>query len=136
MPGALAALVPTLWLGVLIGISFIATPVKFRAPGLLRPVALDIGRVTFRFFSRLEWFFAALLLAVTSGAVWRLSVAGFIAGLVALQSAWLLPTLERRVAVIVAGESLPPSSAHRIYGVLEGAKLLGLLALIAAGIAA
>ena len=102
-------------------------------------MALEVGRVTFRFFSRLEWFFAALLLAinaVTNGAIWRVSLAGFIAGVVALQSAWLLPALNRRVGVIVAGGSLPPSHTHRIYGVLEGVKLVALLALIAAGIAA
>jgi hypothetical protein len=131
-------LVPTLWLGVLIGISFIATPVKFRAPSLTRPAALDVGRVTFRFFSRLEWFFAALLLGVdaaTKGASWRVPLAGLIAGVVVLQSAWLLPALDRRVAVIVAGGTLPPSHTHRTYGALEGAKLLALLALIAAGIA-
>jgi hypothetical protein len=138
MPGRLAVLVPTLWLGILVGVTFIATPVKFRAPSLTRPVALDVGRVTFRFFSRIEWCFAALLLgidAVTKGATWRLSMAGLIAAIVALQSAWLLPALDRRVAVIVAGGTLPPSRTHRIYGALEGAKLLGLLALVATGIA-
>ena len=48
MPENLALLVPTFWLGILIGISFIATPVKFQAASLTRPVALDIGRATRR----------------------------------------------------------------------------------------
>jgi hypothetical protein len=131
-------LLPTLWVGVLVGVSFIATPVKFRAPSLTRPVALDVGRVTFQLFSRIEWAFAAVLLgiyAATGGAAWRLSLAGSVAGLVALQSTWLLPVLNRRVAAVTSGGTLRPSHTHRIYAAAEGAKLLALLVLIAAGLA-
>ena len=38
-----ALIVATLWLGLLLGVAFLATPAKFLAPGLL-PVALDVGR--------------------------------------------------------------------------------------------
>jgi hypothetical protein len=134
----LTILLPTLWVGVLVGVSFIATPVKFRAPGLTRPVALDVGRVTFHLFSRIEWVFAALLLGICTaadGVVWRLPLAGAIVGLVVLQSAWLLPVLDRRVAAIVAGGALTPSHTHRVYAAAEGAKLLALVVLIVAGVA-
>jgi hypothetical protein len=134
----LTILVPMLWVGVLLGVSCIATPVKFRAPSLTRPVALEVGRVTFQLFSRIEWVFAALLLgidAAAGGEVWRLPLAGTVAGLVALQSAWLLPVLNRRVGVLVAGGILTPSHAHRLYAAAEGAKLLALLVLTAAGVA-
>ncbi|MGH6868523.1 MAG: hypothetical protein ACREDA_06585 [Methylocella sp.] len=44
---ALTILLPVLWIGVLIGISFIATPIKFKARSLTLPVALDVGQTTF-----------------------------------------------------------------------------------------
>jgi hypothetical protein len=53
----LLALVVTLalfWLGLLAGVSFLATPVKFMAPSLSLPVALDVGRQTFSVFNPLE----------------------------------------------------------------------------------
>jgi hypothetical protein len=136
MPENLALLVPTFWLGILIGISFIATPVKFQAASLTRPVALDIGRATFRFFSRIEWLLAALLFGaetVAKGAAWRWPLAVVVAAIVLAQAVWLLPALDQRAAGIISGTALAPSPAHRVYGALEGLKLLALLALIAAG---
>jgi hypothetical protein len=55
-------------------------------------------------FSRIEWVFAVLLLSVDAamdGAIWRLSVAVAIVGFVVLQSARLLPVLNRRIAVVI-----------------------------------
>ena len=58
-------LVPVLWLGLLIGVSFIATPAKFVAASLTLPVAVDVGRVTFAFFNEIEWgMFALLVIAI------------------------------------------------------------------------
>ena len=133
----IAILLPTLWLGVLIGISFIATPVKFRAPSLTRPAALEVGRLTFRLFSRIEWGFAILVLGAVAAAersAWPLSLAVLAAGLVALQSTWLLPALNRRVDMVIASGTSAPSGSHLGYSVTEGLKFLALLALVAAGI--
>lgn len=136
-----AVLVPTFWVGILIGISFVATPVKFQAASLTRPVALDIGRATFRFFSRMEWLLAALLFggeALEKAAAWRWPLAALVAAIVLVQALWLLPVLERRVAGIIGGEGnahssvVAPSLTHHAYSSLEGLKLLALLALIAA----
>lgn len=135
VPENLTAVIPTLWAGMLIGISFIATPVKFQAPSLTLPVALDVGCVTFHVFSRIEWLLAAMLLgaeALARGATWRSLLAVLVAAIVLLQSVWLLPALERRAAGIIGGATLAPSQAHRAYGGLEGLKLLVLLALIVA----
>lgn len=57
-------LVPTLWLGMLIGVSFIGTPAKFGAATLSLPVALDVGRTTFALFNWIEWGMLALLVVV------------------------------------------------------------------------
>ena len=55
------------WLGLILGVSFLATPAKFQAETLTLPVALEVGRVTFRLLDRLEW----LLLAAVMVAAWR-----------------------------------------------------------------
>ena len=48
-----------IWAGVLLGVSFIATPAKFLAPSLPMAEALDVGRWTFHVLSLVEWGFAA-----------------------------------------------------------------------------
>ena len=42
------------WAGFLAGVSFLATPIKFTAPRLALPVALDVGRVTFAALNKVE----------------------------------------------------------------------------------
>ncbi len=54
-----------LWIGLLIGVSFLATPAKFLAASLTLPVALDVGRHTFAIFNRVEWLLAATFLVLT-----------------------------------------------------------------------
>ena len=53
------------WLGLVLGVSFLATPVKFRAKSLTRPVALDVGRTTFHAFGKLEWLLSVALVVIT-----------------------------------------------------------------------
>ena len=65
---AALALVPAIWLGLLVGVSFIATPVKFAAPTLELGPALDVGRVTFALFSKIEWGVAGILALVVIAA--------------------------------------------------------------------
>lgn len=55
------AFVATLWLGLLIGVSFLATPVKFQAPSLTLATALEVGQATFALFTRVEWGLVVLL---------------------------------------------------------------------------
>jgi hypothetical protein len=47
-----ALIAAILWLGLLLGVSFLATPAKFLAPSLALPVALDVGRHTFAVFNK------------------------------------------------------------------------------------
>ncbi|CAH1696139.1 hypothetical protein CHELA1G11_30108 [Hyphomicrobiales bacterium] len=50
-----------------------------------------------------------------------------VALLVVLQAAWLLPVLDRRVGLIIAGLQPPASNLHNVYIGIEVAKLLGLI---------
>lgn len=121
-----------LWLGLLLGVSFLATPAKFLAPSLSLPVALDVGRQTFAVFNGAEWLLIALLLVLLAvGTRTPTAVGGFIvaAAVTVAQALWMLPALDARVGVIIAGGQPPPSSLHEIYLVAEVIKLLALIAL-------
>ncbi len=134
---AALVLLPAVWLGLLVGVSFIATPVKFTAPTLDYAAALDVGRVTFGLFSKVEWGMAALLALAAAGAGspgLRSLAAAVLVAVVAIQSLWLLPALDERVAAVIAGQPLPPSWHHTAYAGLEAAKAGLLLILALAGV--
>ena len=121
------------WLGLAVGVSFLATPAKFLAPSLSLPVALDVGRHTFAVFNKVEWLLAAaLLLAAAWSRAWRPAAGGVLAALILLaETAWLLPQLDQRVSLIIAGQQPPASNLHWFYIVMELVKL-GSLVLVAA----
>lgn len=125
----------TLWLGMLLGVSGLATPVKFMAPSLSLPAALDVGRHTFAAFNRVEWLLAIVLLL----ALWRSrpglgawAVATALTTILLVETVSLLPALDQRVETVLQGGIPAPSSLHRLYVLAEGAKaaLLGIMAAI------
>ncbi len=126
-----ALAIVVLWIGLLVGVSFLATPAKFLALSLTLPVALDIGRHTFAIFNKMEWLLAvaALLVVLLSRPRSGIVIAGsvIVALLVAVEAAWLLPVLDQRVALIIAGRQPPASNLHNVYIGIEVAKLLVLV---------
>ena len=118
------------WAGLVLGVSFVATPAKFQAPSLPLPIALDVGRHTFKTFGRVEMALAALLglRAATSPPRRRLAL---VSGLIVLaQALWLWPRLDARTQKIIDGDAASTSSnLHLVYVACEGAKLATLLAL-------
>ncbi|MCO5063373.1 MAG: hypothetical protein M9924_03045 [Rhizobiaceae bacterium] len=134
---AIIAFVTTLWLGLLIGVSFLATPVKFRAPTLELPVALDVGRVTFEFFSKVELGLSALLLVclfVFRPGALRALLGVLLVAIVVAEAFWLLPALVARVSQILSGDTTAPNSYHLWYVIGEAAKAVILLALSVVGL--
>lgn len=127
-----AAVIALIWLGMLIGVSFLATPVKFVVADLSLPVALQVGQATFDLFAKVEWALAAVLVG-TSAFTWRtrplaLAISLIIAAGVLIQALWLLPVLDARVGEIVSGGAPAPSAHHALYAGLEAAKVLMLAA--------
>lgn len=117
------------WFGMTAGVSMLATPMKFTAPTLTRPVALDVGRVVFGALNKAELVALILLLIVVrlSGDARRYwAIAALLALIVLTQSVWLLPELAERAQMVVNGVEPPPSIAHGLYSTLELLKL-GLL---------
>lgn len=118
------------WFGMTAGISLLETPVKFTAPSITRPVALDVGRVVFAALNRAEIVAMILLLVlvrVSGRSRQLLAPCALLALIVITQTVWLLPELAERVQMIGQGIEPPPSIAHGAYSVLELAKLLLLL---------
>ena len=122
------------WFGLVLGVSFLATPIKFRAKSLTRPVALDVGRTTFHAFGKLEWALSVALVVITIRVRSSLEPVDWL--LIALvlvivvgQTLWLIPRLDVRVEAVIAGEELPRSHLHSVYAGAEFAKALALLLL-------
>ncbi len=117
------------WLGMTVGVSMIATPVRFSAGSITRPIALDVGRVVFAALNKAELLALVLLLVVVrvsdrTRELW--AWCSLLALLVLAQGAWLIPELAARTDIILAGGEPPPSYAHAIYSSLELLKI-GLL---------
>lgn len=122
--------VVAIWLGMLVGVSFLATSVKFLAPSLTLPVALDVGRHTFAVFNQVEWAFAAiaLLLFVVGVRAWTIGAALAVTiALLLAETVWLLPVLDARVGTIIAGQQPPPSQLHTLFITFEAIRVVALL---------
>lgn len=118
-----------LWVGITVGISMIATPVRFTASSITRPIALDVGRVVFAALNKAELAaLVALLLIVRVAGLTRKwwAICAILTLIVLAQGVWLIPELAARTDIIMAGGEPPPSYAHAIYSSLELTKI-GLL---------
>ncbi|MEU1984130.1 hypothetical protein [Nocardia sp. NPDC019395] len=123
---------PMLWLGMVLAISFLEAPLKFRAPGVTTELGLGIGRLVFRALNTVESVFAVMLIAaaaVLGPAVGVWVWLGIAAGILVLQVAVVRPPLSRRSDRVLAGEELPRSGAHYWYIGLEVAKVIALIGL-------
>ncbi len=120
------------WLGMVLAISFLEAPLKFRAPGVTTVIGLGIGRVVFRALNVAEVVLAvvvvvALLLAgVTVGPG---VVVGVLVVVLLAQLALVRPRLNRRSDRVLAGETLPRSRLHLAYIGLEVVKVAALVVL-------
>lgn len=126
----LACLLAAIWVGLVVGVSFVATPIKFTAPTLELKPAIDVGRVTFTLLNQIEWWFAGIffiLAVIAQRSLARLLLVSMAVAIVLVQTFWLLPVLEARSIAFVAGEPTAPSFHHLLFGVIEMLKVLVLL---------
>lgn len=128
---SLAVAVAWLWLGMVLAISFLEAPLKFRVVDI--PTGLGIGRVVFRALNAVEAVLAVLLgvallsayPGATAATAGILAIAVLVGQLVAVR-----PALTRRSNAVLAGTSptdAPRSHAHYWYVGLEVIKVAGLL---------
>ncbi|MFZ4237265.1 hypothetical protein ACOZGD_19040 [Streptomyces murinus] len=129
---AVATAITFVWLGMVLAISFLEAPLKFRAPGVTVPVGLGIGRLVFRALNTVEAVFAAVVIvavAVGAAPAWIIGPTAAAVVLLLAQLAAVRPYLNRRSDRVLAGENLPRSRSHLWYVALELLKVAALLAL-------
>jgi hypothetical protein len=127
---AVAVATVFVWLGMVLAISFIETPLKFRAPGVTLQIGLGIGRLVFRALNACELALAAVVatcFAVTPPTI-GVAVATAVAVVALLaQVLAVRPQLTRRSDAVLAGGQGPRSRAHWVYVGLEIVKVVALL---------
>jgi hypothetical protein len=122
------------WLGMVLAISFLEAPLKFRAPGVTLRVGLGIGRLIFRALNTIELLFA---IVVTVALFDRRTPATVDVPLAVAVTALLFqlllvrPLLTRRTIEVLAGDEGTRSRAHYAYIALE---LVKVVALVIAGV--
>jgi hypothetical protein len=117
------------WLGMVVAISFVETPLKFRAAGVTLAIGLGIGRLVFRALNATEVVLALVLVVAMVGGYRRsalilsaIAVAALIAQLIMIR-----PGLQRRTAAVLRGDTQNRSRAHLGYVALELVKVTALL---------
>ena len=133
-PTAVQIAITFVWLGMVLAISFLEAPLKFRAPNVTLQIGLGIGRLVFRALNTVELVFAAaIVLAALMNRPPIAVMAGFAAAVAALavQLVAVRPRLNRRSDEVLAGREGPRSRMHHVYVVLE---LIKVVALLAAGV--
>jgi hypothetical protein len=118
------------WLGMLLAISFIEAPLKFRAPGVTLQVGLGIGRLVFRALNGVELVLAVAVAAafvVDPPSVGAVGAAAVAAITILAQVLLVRPRLTRRSDAVLAGDDGPRSRAHWVYVGFEVVKVTALL---------
>lgn len=127
---AVATGVAFVWIGMVLAISFLEAPLKFRAPGVDLRIGLGIGRLVFRALNIAEIILATtLVITIAAGGTPSANVAAALVAVAALtvQVGVVRPRLTRRSDLILAGEHAPRSRSHHVYVALETVKVAALL---------
>lgn len=128
---ALRLVIPAVWVGMLVALSFLETPLKFTAPGITLPIGLGLGRIVFVALAISGW---VLLVLMTALAVPRPRIAradwaliGSLWVVLAVQTFLVRPPLNARSDILIAGGDPGESILHYVYIACD----LALLALLA-----
>jgi len=116
-----------LWLGFVCALSFLEAPLKFKAPGVELKHALSIGRLVFDSLNRVEWVCCAfswffMIRIKTVRVRGSLALLAGITLILAFQTWVLLPPLDARTLLVIAGENIPATWHHEAYIAVEVAK--------------
>lgn len=123
---------PFLWAGAIIGHSFVATPAKFKAEGLEKALALEVGRATFTLFHRVEFLFLVLITTTMifsqknsySWLIFSVVLFSFL-----FQRFYLRPKLFANISAYHKGERPANETPHKLFKFLEVIKLICLIGL-------
>lgn len=128
------------WLGLVLGISFLEAPLKFRAPGLSIEVGVGIGRLVFRALNTVEGVAGVVLLIVVllqgaTAAPVSLTLVIAVLVVLVLGALVLRPLMDRRVTTGRTAERMPRHAMHFTYIALEVVKVALLVTIGVVGLA-
>lgn len=139
MTGGAAVTVAALftWFGMVVAISFIEAPLKFRAPGVTLQIGLGIGRLVFRALNTAEVLLAVLIIVAAllgslplgANAAIAVAVAALLVQMLAVR-----PLLTRRSDAVLAQTGPGRSKRSRAHYGYVGLELVKLIALIVGGV--
>ncbi|MGM7697194.1 hypothetical protein [Microbacterium sp. A84] len=128
---SLRLVLPAVWIGLIIGLSFMETPLKFHAPGITTALGLGIGRLVFVALSVAGWIILVVLTLIAQARPRETRRGWLLIGvmwvIMAVESFVIRPALAARSDVIIAGGDPGESWLH--YGYIA-AELLLLAALV------
>lgn len=131
---AVVAATTCIWLGMVLAISFMEAPLKFRAPGITRKLGVGIGRLVFGALNKVEMLLSmVVIIALTT---WpdipgpQVTVCTLPIAALAAQILGVRPLLRRQSDRFIAGEqsSADGKRLHIAYVVLECVKVMALTA--------
>lgn len=129
--GAVVTAVTFVWLGMVLAISFLEAPLKFRAPGITLQLGLGIGRLVFRALNAAEAVWAVIVVVAVIVGSWAGPAvpvaAGIAVGALLVQLVAVRPALTLRSDAVLAGHEGPRSSAHLVYVAIEVVKVAALI---------
>ncbi len=142
---AIVLFIPAIWLGLIIGISFIEAPLKFTAPGITIPLGLGIGRRVF-FAMNIVEVVLGLALCVAMFVLWRnhrlqevpnfnkMRIWSLLAiGLLLVKTVLIRPMLAVHTDRVLAGTFEGGSTTHYYYIGVEVILFVTLILLMVAG---
>lgn len=130
---ALRLVVPAVWLGLIIAISFLEAPLKFQAPGITIELGLGIGRLVF-FAMNITVLVLAVLLTVSmirplaSKLQWGLLIGLWVVLLTEVLV--IRPPLNARTDALLAGQEIAGSLWHYFYIAADGTLFVLLISFI------
>lgn len=123
--------VPWLWIGMVLAISFMEAPLKFRAPGITTDLGVGIGRLVFRALNRIETAFAvAVVVALLAGELGTPTtwVSSAIAIAMLVSKYELRRRMDRRARRVLTDRK-PSPALHVLYVVAEVVTVVALATL-------
>ena len=112
------------WSGIVIGVSFMDAPRKFKTPSLTRSVALDVGRTLFSLLHQVERVLLITSSFLTASLYYKsqqkelkningiITLQGLISSIVLFQQLWIAPILFKRAELFISGKEPKKSNVH------------------------
>jgi len=121
-----------LWSGIIIGVSFIATIIKFYAEDITIPIALSIGKVTFNLQIIIDLIILSVIALLTVYYYYqKLKIPAihiilfiFLLCIIIIQKFYMLPVLDTRINMRLNGKELSDTWHHNGYIIMETSKVI------------